>query len=129
MKDHKVTIPYQIKAIRPSDLKEGYVEVVMEPVDKFEYNHEENPGPLPITVTGIGPSGTPFPAELQHQLSQMLKQALPPSFKGKKTDDPRSIIHVESEIDFLARNWKYGDIINITFEKVKTAEEVEQTKE
>jgi hypothetical protein len=129
MKDYKVTIPYQIKAIRPSELKEGYVEVVMEPVDKFEYNHEDSPSPPPITVTGIGPGGTPFPAELQHQLSQMMKQVLPPGYKGKKSEDPRSITHVESEIDFLARNWKYGDIINVTLEKVKTAEEVEQTKE
>ena len=50
-------------------------------------------------------------------------------FKKRRDYDPRRLIHIESEIDFLARNWKYGDIIDITLEKVKTAEEVKHPKE
>jgi hypothetical protein len=126
---NKITIPYQIKGIRPSDKKEGYVEVLMEPVDKLEYDNQDKPDNIPIKVIGTGPNGTPFPPEFQQQLTQMLKNAVPPFFHGKKNYDPRKLIHVESEIDFLTRNWKYGDIINVTLEKIKKAEDVEQTKE
>jgi hypothetical protein len=49
-------------------------------------------------------------------------------FKGKKFD-PRRLIHVESEIDFIARNWKYGDIIDVTLEKVKHVEDLGHPKE
>ena len=129
MVENKITIPYQIKGIKPSEKKEGYVEVLMEPVDRLEYNHEENLNNIPIKITGIGPDGSPFPPGIQEQLTQMLKNAMPPMFKGKKYYDPRKLIHVESEIDFLSRNWKYGDIINVTLEKVKKAEEVGHPKE
>ena len=129
MVENKITIPYQIKGIKPSERKEGYVEVLMEPVDRLEYNQEEDSGNIPIQVSGVGPDGSPFPPGFQNQLTQMLKSAMPPMFKGKRSFDPRRLIHVESEIDFLARNWKYGDIIDVTLEKVKKAEEVEHPKE
>jgi len=128
--ENKITIPYQIKGIKPSERKEGYVEVLMEPVDKLDYNQEEKDlDNIPIKVTGVGPDGSAFPPGFQNQLTQMLKGAMPPMFKGKKSYDPRRLIHVESEIDFLARNWKYGDIIDVTLEKVKKAEEVRHPKE
>ena len=129
MVENKITIPYQIKGIKPSERKKGYVEVLMEPVDKLEYDHEDDSDDTPIKVTGIGPDGSPFPPGFQEQLSQMLKSAMPPYFKGKKGYDPRRLIHVESEIDFLTRNWKYGDIINVTLEKIKKAEDIEHPKE
>lgn len=130
MVENKITIPYQIKGIKPSERKEGYVEVLMEPVDKLDYNQEEKDlDNIPIKVTGVGPDGSAFPPGFQNQLTQMLKGAMPPMFKGKKSYDPRRLIHVESEIDFLARNWKYGDIIDVTLEKVKKAEEVRHPKE
>ena len=129
MAENKITIPYQIKGIKPCDKKEGFVEVLMEPVDKLEFNKNEIPENVPIKITGVGMDGSYFPPGVQDQLSQVLKNAIPPMFKKKKDYDPRRLIHIESEIDFLARNWKYGDIIDITLEKVKTAEEVKHPKE
>jgi len=128
MVENKITIPYQIKGIKPSDKIEGYVEVLMEPVDKLEYKQDEPSQNIPIKVTGIGPNGSPFPPGFQDQLTQVIKSAIPPMFKGKKYD-PRRLIHVESEIDFLARNWKYGDIIDVTLKKVRQAEETGHPKE
>jgi hypothetical protein len=129
MAENKITIPYQIKGIKPSERKQGYVEVSMEPVDKLEYNEEKSSDDIPIKVTGIGPDGSPFPPGFQEQLNQMLQSAMPPMFKGRRRYDPRRLIHVESEIDFITRNWKYGDIINVTLEKVKKAEELRHPKE
>lgn len=129
MAENKITIPYQIKGIKPSEHKKGYVEVLMEPVDMLPYDHEDESDHLPIRITGIGPNGSPFPPEFQQQLTQILKSAMPPLFKGEKKYDPRRLIHMEPEIDFIARNWKYGDIINVTLEKVKKAEDVEQDTE
>jgi hypothetical protein len=129
MAENKITIPYQIKGIKPSDKIQGYVEVLMEPVDKLDFGNEDEKANVPIKITGIGPDGSPFPPGFQQQLSNMLKDAVPPMFKNKKNFDPRRLIHVESEIDFLARNWKYGDIINVTLEKIKKAEDVEHAKE
>lgn len=129
MAENKITIPYQIKGIKPSDKIEGYVEVIMDPVDKLNYDTKEENTNIPMKITGIGPDGNPFPPGFQQQLSHMLKDAMPPMFKNKNKYDPRRLIHVESEIDFISRNWKYGDIINITLEKVKKAEDVEHAKE
>ena len=129
MVENKITIPYQIKGIKPSNKKEGYVEVLMEPVDKLEYKQDDYSDNVPIKITGIGSNGSPFPPGIQDQLTEVLKNAMPPMFKGKKSQDPRRLIHVESEIDFLARNWKYGDIIDITLNKVKKAEDLSHPKE
>lgn len=129
MRDEKIEIPYQIKGIKPSEQKNGYVEVLLEPVDKIEYQQQKTAQPPPIQISGVGTNGNAFPPELQQQLSQMLQQAIPPFFKEQKNFDPRRLIHVESEIDFLSRNWKYGDIINVTLEKVRKAEDVEQDVE
>jgi hypothetical protein len=130
MVDETITIPYQIKAIKPSEQKKGYVEVVMEPVETLEY-HQENQmhNTPPIHISGVGPDGSPFPPEFQNQLTQMLQHAMPPMFKNKKPYDPRRLLHIESEIDFLSRNWKYGDIINVTLKKIKKAEDVQQDTE
>ena len=125
MNENKITMPYQIKGIRPCPRKRGYVEVMMIPVDKIEYDERDTTGNMPIKVTGMGPNGLPFPPEMQQQLTSMLKSAIPPAFKKGNDIDPRRFLHVESEIDFLARDWKYGDIINITLEKVKAAKDVE----
>ncbi|UCF13252.1 MAG: hypothetical protein JSW06_03065 [Thermoplasmatales archaeon] len=124
MSENKITIPFQIKGIRPCPNKKGYVEVMMFPVDKLEYDKDEKEE-MPIKVMGTGPDGSPIPPEFQKQLSVMLKSAIPSSFIKKDDSDPRRFLHVESEIDFLARGWKYGDIIDITLKKVKEAEEVQ----
>ena len=129
MVENKITIPYQIKGIKPSDKKEGYVEVLMEPVDKLDYKQDEYSDNVPIKISGIGSNGSPFPPGLQDQLTGVLRTAMYPMFKGKKNQDPRRLIHVESEIDFLARNWKYGDIIDVTLNKVKKAEDLSHAKE
>jgi hypothetical protein len=130
MVDETISIPYKIKSIKPSEQKKGYVEVVMEPVETLEYNRENNiERTPPIHISGVGPNGNPFPPEFQNQLTQILQQAMPPMFKNKKPYDPRRLIHIESEIDFLSRNWKYGDIINVTLKKIKKAEEVQQDTE
>ncbi len=124
MSENKITIPYQIKGIRPCPKKKGYVEVMMFPVDKLEYDRDDKEE-MPVKVMGTGPNGSPFPPEFQKQLSVMLKTAIPSSFSQKEDADPRRFLHVESEIDFLARGWKYGDIIDITLKKVKAAEDVQ----
>ena len=41
MVENRITIPYQIRGIKPCDKIEGFVEVLMEPIDKLEYNRNE----------------------------------------------------------------------------------------
>ena len=124
MSENKITIPYEIKGIRPCPKKNGYVEVTMVPVDKLEYDKDDK-DEMPVKIMGTGPNGSPFPPEFQKQLSVMLKSAMPSSLSQKEDVDPRCFLHVESEIDFLTREWKYGDIIDITMVKVKAAEDVQ----
>lgn len=124
MSENKITLPYEIKGIRPCPRKKGFVEVTMIPVDKLEYDKDENKD-NPIKVMGVGPNGAPIPPDFQKQLSVMLKSAMPSSLSQKEDADPRRFLHVESEIDFLPRGWKYGDIIDITLNKVKAAEDVQ----
>ena len=73
MVENKITIPYQIKGIKPCDKKEGYVEVLMEPIDKLEYNKDETREDIPIKITGIGMNGSYFPPGVQDQLNQVIK--------------------------------------------------------
>jgi hypothetical protein len=129
MVENKIVIPYQIRGIKPSDQKKGYVEVVMEPVDILSYHQDHDSDQPPIQISGFGADGSPFPPEFQQQISQVLRQAMPPFFKNKKHYDPRHLIHIESEIDFISRDWRYGDIINVTLEKIKKAEDVQQDTE
>lgn len=130
MVDETISINYKIKSIKPSEQKKGYVEVVMEPVESLEYPPEDNMHQVsPIHISGVGPNGSPFPPEFQNQLTQMLQHSMPPMFKNKKPYDPRRLIHIESEIDYLSRDWKYGDIIKVTLTKIKKAEDVQQDTE
>lgn len=115
--DNKITILYQIKGIRPSVRKNGYVEVLMSPMDKWDLKKEEDN--LPVKITGIGPDGGMLPPELMKQMNQLMKDALPHHMRQREKD-PRTLLHVESEIEFMARGWKYGDTISITLEKVNT---------
>ena len=111
--DNKITILYQIKGIRPSTRKNGYVEVIMSPIDKIEHEKDD----LPIKITGFGPDGDMLPPEMMKQMNQLMIDALPPHMR-RREKDPRTLLHVESEIEFMARGWKYGDTISITLEKV-----------
>ncbi|UCD13727.1 MAG: hypothetical protein JSW60_09255, partial [Thermoplasmatales archaeon] len=86
MSENSITIPYQIKGIRPCPKKKGFVEVMMYPVDKLEFDKYDK-GETPIKVVGTGPNGSPFPPEFQKQLSVMLKTAMPP-FAQKDDTDP-----------------------------------------
>jgi len=113
--DNKITILYQIKGIRPSIRKNGYVEVIMSPIDEIEHGKEKDD--LPIKITGFGPDGGMLPPELMKQMNQLMIDALPPHMRQREKD-PRTLLHVESEIEFMARGWKYGDTISITLEKV-----------
>jgi len=122
MSENTITIPYQIKSIRPFPKKNGFVEVIMYPVDILEFDKDDK-DETPIKVVGSGINGSPFPPELQKQLSVMMKSAIP-SFSKKDIADPRRLLHVESEIDFIYRGWKYGDIVEVTLKKVKSAEKV-----
>ena len=51
MFENMITIPYQIKGIKPSERKEGYVEVLMEPLDKLEYKQEQQTDNMPIKIS------------------------------------------------------------------------------
>ena len=113
-KNNKVIILYEIKETRSSIRKNGYVEVLMSPVDKWDEKEKDD---LPIKITGIGPDGGMLPPELMKQMNQLMIDALPPHMR-RREKDPRTLLHVESEIEFMARGWKYGDTISITLEKV-----------
>ena len=126
MKDNKITILYQIKGIRPSLRKNGYVEVIMSPIDKWNLEKEEDN--LPVKITGIGPDGGMLPPELMKQMNKLMKDALPPHLRQRHEKDPRTLLHVESEIEFMARGWKYGDTISITLEKI-SADNIDNEKQ
>lgn len=113
--NNNITILYEIKGIRPSIRKNGYVEVLMSPVDKWNENEKND---LPIKITGIGPDGGMLPPEIMNQMNQLMRDALPPHMRQIHEKDPRTLLHVESEIEFMARGWKYGDTISITLEKI-----------
>lgn len=117
MTDDKITILYQIKGIRPCIKQEGYVEVLMSPIDKLSFD-EENNDDVAIKVTGVGPEGGLIPPEVLQNINKMMKSSLPPHLRSLKDKDPRNFLHVETEIDFLSRGWKYGDTVAITLKKV-----------
>ena len=89
----------------------------MSPVDKWNEKEKDD---LPIKITGIGPDGGMLPPEIMQQMNQLMKDALPTHMQQRKEKDPRTLLHVETEIEFMARGWKYGDTISITLEKIDT---------
>lgn len=110
--DNKITILYQINEIRNSIRENGYVEVIMAPIDKIEHEKDD----LPIKITGFGPDGDMLPPEMMKQMNRLMMDALPPHMR-RREKDPRTLLHAEPKGEFIARGWKYGDTITMTLEK------------
>ena len=113
MTDKKMQILYTIKGIQPYDPIEGYVAILLSPVDNIQ--HQGMKTKPRINMGMVGPGG-PVPQEVLDQLQDMVQ-----SMTGSKRRSPekdREIILIESEILFQKRGWRYGDTITATFDKL-----------
>ena len=112
--NEKISLLYKIKGIQPYRQKDGYVMVMLTPVDTLELNHRSS------NIQVIGPAGGDIPKEALDQMGQQMEQMMAqviPGFREQRDKDPRDIIHLELETDFQKRGWKYGDNITVTLEK------------
>jgi hypothetical protein len=51
---------------------------------------------------------------MMQMIQQIPKQM---GFTGKKQEAPKEIFLVEDEIEFRKKDWRHGDIIDVTFKK------------
>jgi len=119
-----LTMKYRITGVDEFPDIGGYVAVYLEPVIKLKYDKRKN---LPMNIQGIGPKGMPIPTEVMNQLCVQLEQMIPPQLR-QNFEDPRNFIHVEPIIDFTPRNWKFGDIVEVSITKVKDANDIDPVK-
>ena len=118
----KVTLQYRITGIQEFPEGDGYVAVYMEPVQHLGIQRKAPK----INIQSSG--GKSVPREI-HQAMQMfaveLEESLP---RNRRKDDPRDLIHVEPMIDFIPRGWRFGDIVNITIEKVVDVNDIDPSE-
>lgn len=119
MADNIIVISYKIIGMGRHDAGKGYVAIFLEPTEKLQIEPEKSEIPG-VEVHGFGPGGSPIPKHIQHQMVAMIKESMP-GLGSRQRDDPRTIVLIESVVDFIPRNWKFGDIVNVSFEKVKDA--------
>ena len=111
--DRKMSILYTIKGIQPYGPMEGYVAILLVPVDKIDAPLKKIKKPK-INMIGMGPGGD-VPPEVMEQMQDMFGQMM--GMKKKDINDDRNIVIIEEETIFQQRGWKYGDTISADFEK------------
>jgi hypothetical protein len=114
MKNNKLQILYTIKGIQPYHAAERHVAILLSPVDRIEEEAiKNNPN---MNVGMIGPDHEGIPPEVKEQLASLFSAM---AGGRNKHEDDRNIVLIESEIEFQKRNWRYGDAITATFEKIE----------
>ncbi|MEA3229945.1 MAG: hypothetical protein U9P44_03445 [archaeon] len=110
------TLETSVTSIQKSMDHIGQVEVFLEPTDSEMLEHNNHNHCQPPIISNVSNPGD-MPPELQQMLVQLPTQMEKMMAGSRKKTDPRSIIFIEDEISFKARGWKFGDIINVSFEK------------
>ena len=105
----------------PSKKADGWVTAFLEPTQPLGINNSVHMGGHTI----IGGKGQNLPPGMQEAIMGMVEQIGDRGRGGKINPDERSICFVEPKIDFIERGWKYGDVIDVSFEKKKNAEDVQ----
>jgi len=123
---NKISTKYRITGVDEFPEIDGYVAVYLEPVIRLKPNKDNRH--RNVEVQGFGPKGMPIPAEAMRQISVQLEQMIPPQFRQRQMEDPRNLIHVEPIIEFTPRNWKFGDIVEVSIKKVKDANDIDPAK-
>jgi hypothetical protein len=113
-KESKLSIVYQIKGIGPYDRFKGWVSILLVPLDPLDMPKEKKRN---IVVSPMGgPMGGPIPEEIQEVFGQIFGGGF--NMRQRQEED-REIFLIEKDDDFQKRNWKYGDQICVTFEKME----------
>jgi len=93
----------------PNPKKKDIVAVSLEPTERFNENYE------PVEMIGQG-----IPPEVRQVLQIMEKSV----HKTSQTVDERNIVILKPKIEFIDMGWKYGDVIEVSFKKIKEAKDV-----
>jgi hypothetical protein len=113
MTDKKMSILYTIKGIQPYSPINGFVAILLSPVDKIPDSKVKKPN---INMGIVGQEG-PIPNDVMEQMQEIFQQM---TGMGKRDNNKdREIILIESEMVFQKRGWRYGDTITATFEKIE----------
>jgi len=118
MKKEKLSIKYTIKGIQPYDHDriKGWVSILLVPMDPLSLPA----APKKRMMTGFTPDGSPIPKEAIEEMQAVITNILPfPIMQQRTPENDREIVIIEEESEFNSRGWKYGDQINVTFEKLE----------
>lgn len=93
------------------------VAVSLEPTEGFNVD---------CTPTMMIEQGGDLPPEIR-QLIQVMERA---SHSGnRRPTDERNIVILKPKLEFIQLGWKYGDLIEVSFEKIKEAKDVKPREE
>jgi len=108
-KKSEIKIEYRIIAIRDSPVDAGKTEIMLRPTETELESGIENE---PVMMMNGGMEA--LPPGMMQMIQQIPKQM---GFTGKKQEAPKEIFLVEDEIEFRKKDWRHGDIIDVTFKK------------
>jgi hypothetical protein len=117
MTDKKMSILYTIKGIRPYGPLDGFVAILLSPVDKIQNpktrSRTRKDGNMQLGM--CGPDG-PIPEEVMEQMQEIFGEMV--GMRKPDHNKDRDIVLIESEMVFQKRGWHYGNTITATFEKL-----------
>jgi len=116
----KANIKCKIRSIADSTAFGGYVEVMLDPIDKSIFKREDiSKEHNDIKIIGGGPLGV-IPIGNAGQMMEVIMEKIP--FDGRQklseNNDPRGILWIEDSVEFLNRRWNFGDTIEVSLKKV-----------
>jgi len=114
--NNKMTILYTIKGIQPYTPIKGFVAILLIPVDQIGLDQKPKQNTPNVGMIGMGPDGN-MPPEAMAQLQDVFANMM--GAKKRSHEDDRHIVLIESEHSFKERDWKYGDLIDGTFQKTE----------
>ena len=97
----------------PKSKNKDLVAIFLEPIEKLSIDLDESQ-----QIEVLGQSAPPEIKQLIQFIQKVNTRNQP-----DKTDE-RNIVILKPKLDFLQLGWKYGDIIEVAFKKIKEAEDV-----
>ena len=113
----KAKLNYRIVCIADSLVKKGFVDVVLDPIDKniFKQQNSQQRNPAMTVMSKEFPMSMGQMGMMVQEIPHMMEDMM--GIKKKK-NDPRMILWVEDSVDFASRSWKWGDIIEVSLKKI-----------
>jgi hypothetical protein len=121
-KKGEVTEEYKIVNIARYGRSVGYVSVFLVPVKPLEINTCAPPKEPPLEITQCFNGGQMTMVDPKAMMDAFASAMAQKQGQMRQNHDPRTLLWVMPESEFMALDWKYGTIIHLALHKIREPE-------